>query len=82
MRISSVQLPSCVRLFETPRTVACQASLSMEFSRQEYWSRLSFPTPGDLPDTQIKTASLALAGGFFTTEPPGMSQLKQNKLKK
>ena len=74
MRISSVQLPSCVRLFETPRTVACQASLSMEFSRQEYWSRLSFPTPGDLPDLGIKPMSLApptLTSGFSTTEPPG-----------
>ena len=74
MRISSVQLPSCVRLFETPRTVACQASLSMEFSRQEYWSGLSFPPPGDLPHPGIKLSSLvssALAGEFFTFEPPG-----------
>ena len=46
----------------------------MEFSRQEYWSGLPFPTSGDLPDPGIKAASLvypALAGGFFTTEPPG-----------
>ena len=40
---------SCVQLFVTPWTVACQAPLSMEFSRQEYWSKLPFPTPGDLP---------------------------------
>ena len=45
--------------------------MSMEFSRQEYWSGLPFPTPGDLPDLRIKPASPALAGGFFTTEPPG-----------
>ena len=65
---------SCVHLFVTPWTVVHQAPLAMEFSRQEYWSRLSFSTPGDLPDPGIKPASLvppALAGGFFTTVPPG-----------
>ena len=65
---------SCVQLFATLRTVACQASLSMGFSRQEYWSGLPFPPPGDLPDPGIKPMSLAsttLAGKFFTTEPPG-----------
>ena len=41
---------SCVHLFGTPRTVARQASLSMEFSRQEYWSGLPCPPPGDLPN--------------------------------
>ena len=54
----------------TPWTVVCQAPLSMEFSRQEYWSGLSFPISGDLPDPGIKPESLAssaLAGGFFTT---------------
>ena len=55
----------------TTCTVARQAPLSMGFSRQEYWSGLSFPSPGDLPDPGIKPMSLALAGGFFTTEPPG-----------
>ena len=58
----------------TPWTVDCQASLSMEFSRQEYWSELSFPSPGDLPDPGIEPMSLAspaLAGRFFTVEPPG-----------
>ena len=61
---------SCVRLFVTLRTVACQMPLSMGFSRQEYWSGLSFPLPGDLPDPGIKPTSLmspALAGGFFAT---------------
>ena len=45
-----VQLLSHVQLFATPWTLACQAPLSMEFSRQEYWSVLSFPSPGDLPN--------------------------------
>ena len=55
-------------------TVAHQAPLSMGFPRQEYWSRLPFPTPGDLPDPGIEPTSLvssALAGGYFTTVPPG-----------
>ena len=43
----------------------------MEFSRQEYWNGLLFPTPGDLPDPGISRASPALAGKFFTIEPPG-----------
>ena len=60
--------------FATPWTVACQAPLSMEFSRQEYWSGLPFPPPGDLPDLGIELVSPALAGGFFTTEPPGKPQ--------
>ena len=63
----------CVWLFATTWTVACQAPLSMGFSSQEYWRGLPFPPPGDLPDPGIKPASLvslALAGRFFTTEPP------------
>ena len=44
----------------TPRTVACQAPLSMEFSRQEYWSGLPFPCPGDLPNPRIEPASPCL----------------------
>ena len=57
----------------TPQTVARQAPLSMGFSRQEYWSGLPFPPPGDLPNPGIKpmsSTSTALVGGFFTTEPP------------
>ena len=65
------QFLSCVQLFETPWTVAHQAPLSMEFSRQEYWSGLPFPPPGDLPNSEIELVSPALAGGFFTTEPAG-----------
>ena len=61
----------CVPLFVNPWTIARQLPLSMEFSRQEYWSGLPFPTPGDLPDPRIKPTSPALAGRFFTTEPLG-----------
>ena len=53
----------------SPWTVAHQASLSMGFPRQEYWSGLPFPSPRNLPDSRIKPMSPALAGGFFTTEP-------------
>ena len=63
-----VSAQSC--LFVTPWTVARQAPLSWQFSRQEYWSGLPFPTPGDLPDPGIEPmspVSSALAGGFFTT---------------
>ena len=55
----------------TPWTVAPQAPLSMGFSRQEHWSGLPFPPPGALPDSGIELASPALAGGFFTPDPPG-----------
>ena len=54
-----------------PMNCNLQASLSMGFSRQEYWSGLPFPPPGDLPDPGIKPVSPALAGGFLTTEPLG-----------
>ena len=54
-----------------PWTVACQAPLSMGFSRQEYWSGLPFPSPGDFPNPGIEPASCAFLGGFFTTEPSG-----------
>ena len=62
------------QLSATPWTVACQAPLSMGLSRQEYWSGLPCPSPGDLPNPGIEPTSFvspALAGGFFTTEPPG-----------
>ena len=61
---------SCVQFSATLYAVAHQAHLSMGFSRQEYWSGLPFPPPGDLPDPGIKLTSLmspALAGGFFIT---------------
>ena len=62
-------LQSCQTVCD-PMDIACRASLSMGFSRQEYWSWLPCPSPGDLPDSGIEPASLmspALAGGFFTT---------------
>ena len=67
-----VRMLSWSVLFVTPRTTACQAPLSMEFSRQEYWSGLPFPPLGDLPDSGIEPASLVspvLAGRFFTSVP-------------
>ena len=67
------QLLSHVQFFVTPWTVAYQVALSIEFSRQEYWSRLPFPTPVDLHNPGINPLSLvspALAEGFSTTAPP------------
>ena len=58
---------SHVQLFATPWTVAYQVPLSMEFSRQEYWSGVPFPSPGDHPDPGIEPRSPVLAGRFFTT---------------
>ena len=66
--ILCAQSLSCVQLFATAWTAARQVSLSMGFPRQAYWSGLPFPPPGHLPDPGIETESLALAGGFFTTE--------------
>ena len=74
---------SHAQLFVTLWTVACQVPLSTEFSRQEYWSGLPFPPPGDLPDPGIKPASPrfpTLKGGFFTAEPPGKPSLKNGLL--
>ena len=68
-----VYVLSHVQLFTAPELPA-QALLPMEFSRQEYWKGLSFPTPGDHPHPVIEPVSLAspaLVGGFFTTVPPG-----------
>ena len=61
----------CVTLFATPWTVTCQAPLSMGFSRQEYWSGLPFPSPGDLPKTGIEPRSPALRADSLPSEPPG-----------
>ena len=57
--------------FATSWTVALQASLSMGFQRQEYWNRLPFPSPGDLPNPGVEHMSPVSAGRFFTSEPPG-----------
>ena len=69
-----------VLLFATLWTIAHQAPLFMEFSRQEYWSGLSSPTPRDLPDPGIELASPVspvLAGRFFATAPPGKALAKK-----
>ena len=62
---------NCVRLFATPWTVAYQAPPSMGFSRQEYWSGLPFPSPGDLPDPGTEPWSPALRADTLTSEPQG-----------
>ena len=67
---SDMKSLSCVQLFATLCTVAHQAPLYMGFSRQEYWSGLPFPYPGDLPDPGIKPRSPALQVDALTSEPP------------
>ena len=67
--LHACSLTHCVRLFATLWTVAHQASLSMGFLRQEYWSELPFPSSGDVPDPGVEPASPALTGRFFTAEP-------------
>ena len=77
-----VQLLSCVRLFAAPWTVDFQAPLSTEFSRQDYWSGLPFPTPEDLPDLGIEPLSLEspeLVGGFFTTSATWEAYLSKSQ---
>ena len=59
--------------FVTPETVVLQGPPFVGFPREEFWSGLLLPSPRDLPDPGMESASLALAGGFFTTEPPGKS---------
>ena len=66
-----VQSLSCVRLFAIPCTVACQTPLSMGFSKQEYWSGLPCPSPGDLPDPGIEPGSAVLQADSLLSEPPG-----------
>ena len=61
----------CHSLFSTPWTVTHEAPLSMEFSRQEYWNRLPFLSPGDLPDPGVKPRSPELQADSLLSEPPG-----------
>ena len=68
MKVKSL---SHVQLFVTPWTIAYQAPLSMGFSRQEYWSGLPFPSPGDLPNSGIEPESPALQADALPSEPPG-----------
>ena len=70
-----VQLLSHVQLFVTPWIVAHQALLSMGFSRQEDWSGLSFPSPGDLPDPGIEPRSPASQGDSLPSEPAGKPEI-------
>ena len=65
---------SHIRLFATPWMVAYEASLSMGFSWQEYWSGLPFPSPGDLPDPGIEPGSPSLQADALPSEPPGKPQ--------
>ena len=69
MKVKMLVAKSCPTVCN-PMNCNCQAPLSMGFSRQEFWSGLPFPTPGDLPDPGIEPTSPMLAGAFFTTEPP------------
>ena len=70
---SEVKSLSCVWLFATPWTVACQAPPPMGFSRQEYWSGLPFPSPGDLPNQGIEPGLLHCRQMLLPSEPPGKS---------
>ena len=70
---------SLVRFFATPWTVGHQAPLSMGFSRQEYWSGLPFPSPGDLPDPGIKPRSPALQADALPSEPPGKPKSQHSR---
>ena len=69
-----VKLLSRVQLFTTPWSIAHQAPQSMEFSRQEYWSGLPFPSPGDLANPGIEPASPALQADVLPSKPPGEPQ--------
>ena len=69
--ITMLSLISHVRLCVTPWTIVCKAPLSMGFSRQEYWSGLPCPPPGDLPDTGIEPGSSALQADYLPCEPSG-----------
>ena len=73
---------SCVSLFATPWTVAHQAPLSMGFSRQEYWSGVPFPSPGDLPDPGIEPGSPEFQVDALTSEPPGKPKKEDETDKK
>ena len=76
LRWGEVKLFSCVQLFVTPWTVACQAPLSLGFSRQEYWSGLPFPSPGDLPNPRIEPRSPASEADALTSES-SLSHIKR-----
>ena len=72
-----LKLLSPVPLFATPRTIPYQAPQSMEFSRQEYWSGVPLPSPGDLSNPGIEPGSPALQGDALPSEPPEKSNMKE-----
>ena len=77
-----MSVPSHVQLFVTHGLYALQAHLSMNFSRQEHWSRLSYPTLDDLLDSEMEHVSLtshALIGRLFIAEPPGKPIMRADK---
>ena len=74
--LQSMESLSYVQLFATPWTLAHQAPLSMEFFRQEHWSRLPFPTPWDLPNPGIEPTSPALQADSLPSNPPGKSPFR------
>ena len=76
-KVTQLHTLSHVQLFVTPWAVAHQAPLSLEFSRQDYWSGLPFPSPGDLPDPRIEPRSpgIVRSGRFFTICPASEAQL-------
>ena len=69
--MEEVKVLSCVRLFAIPWTIAYQAPLSLELPRQEYWSGLPFPSPGDLSDLRIEPRSPTLQVDALPSEPQG-----------
>ena len=78
--MSEVKSLSHVQLFVTPWTVDYQAPPSMGFSRQKYWGKLPFPSPGDLPNPGIKPGSPALQADAVLSEPPGKGHYKTYRL--
>ena len=80
--VSEVKSLSCVWLLVTPWTIAYQAPPSMEFSRQEYWSGLPFPSPEDLPNPGIEPGSPALQADALPSEPPGKHVYREATIKR
>ena len=76
MKFVIEKLLSRVQLFATPWTAGHQAPASMGFPRQEYWSELPFPSPGELPDPGIEPGSPTLQADALTSEPPGKPYMK------
>ena len=79
---SEVKSLSRVQLFAIPWAVAYQAPPSLGFSRQEYWSGLPFPSPGDLPNPEIEPGSPVLQADALPSEPPGKSSPRKRNTKK